>query len=201
MIIDPHIHSKYSPCSKIGIKDLFNTAINKGLDAIIITDHNILSTRILLNFPIEYFDILKVFIGEEITTIDGDILAYGISEPIPQGLTAEKTINLIHDQNGIAVAAHPYRKSKKFGHKLLGLGDRIFDLDLDAIEGYNGNNSNASNHLAVKTAKKLNLPIIGGSDAHFPSEIGKVVLQMPEIDTIDEFTKLVLIKKFKVIIY
>ncbi|MHA1270363.1 MAG: PHP domain-containing protein [Candidatus Helarchaeota archaeon] len=196
MIIDPHIHSKYSTCSKIGIKELFIVSIDNNLDGIIITDHNILSTKILDQLPIEYNDILKVFIGEEITTTKGDILAYGIYEEIPAGLSPEKTIKLIHDQNGIAVAAHPYRRKNKYGHSLLGLGDEIFNLELDAIEGVNGGNRAGFNRHAIKSGKILNLPIIGGSDAHSTEEIGCVVMKMPNFNNITEFITLIKKKEF-----
>ncbi|MHA1311000.1 MAG: PHP domain-containing protein [Candidatus Helarchaeota archaeon] len=197
MIIDPHIHTKFSPCSQIGLKDLFNTSINIGLNAIIITDHNILSFQILEKLPNEYKEDLLVLIGEEITSVDGDILAYGIKNVVPQGLTAEKTIELIHAQNGIAIAAHPYRLFHK-GYSPFGLGDKIFELNLDAIEGINGGNSIESNRKAVKAAKTLNLPAIGGSDAHFSNDIGKVIMKIPEIKKIEEFIKCVKEKRFRV---
>ncbi len=41
-----------------------------------------------------------------------------------------------------------------------------------AIEGYNGCNMRVYNTKAVETARELNLPFTGGSDAHHPEEVG-----------------------------
>ena len=199
IIIDPHIHTKFSPCGFIGLKELFITAIDSNLDAIIITDHNILSFQVLNHFPQEYKELLKVFIGEEISTKKGDILAYGIEYPIPKGLSPEKTIKLIHNQGGIAVAAHPYRRAGKVSHyEMIGLGDEIFNLDLDAIEGINGGNQTEYNKVAIKSSKILDLPAIGGSDAHIIADIGSIVMEMPDFNTMNEFIKLIIDKKFKI---
>jgi hypothetical protein len=199
MIVDPHIHTKFSPCSRIGLKELYITAIDRNIDALIITDHNVMNKEVLKQFPEEYEGYLKVFLGEEISTIKGDILAYDITDTIPKGLTPEKTIEMIHDQGGLAVAAHPYRKLGKSNHyDLIGLGDEIFNLDLDAIEGVNGGNRKEFNSLAIKAGKTLNLPIMGGSDAHDKEDIGLITMEMPKFDTLLEFADLIKSKKFRI---
>lgn len=199
MIVDPHIHTKFSPCSRIGLKELYITAIDRNIDALIITDHNVMNKEVLKRFPEEYQGYLKVFLGEEISTIKGDILAYGISNPIPKGLSPEKTIEMIHDQDGIAVAAHPYRRLGKLSHyDLIGLGDEIYNLDLDAIEGINGGNRKEYNSLAIKAGKTLNLPITGGSDAHDKEDIGSITMEMPKFETLSKFIELIKSKKFRI---
>ncbi|MBD3228712.1 MAG: PHP domain-containing protein [Candidatus Lokiarchaeota archaeon] len=199
MFIDTHIHSKFSHCSNIGLKELFIRSIDKGLDAIIITDHNILSYEVLEHFPKEYREMLRVYIAEEITTTKGDILAYGITETISKGFSPERTIDLIHEQGAIAVAAHPYRRTGKIGHyNLIGLGDEIYNLDLDAIEVANGGHKREFDKLAAKAARSVGLPGIGGSDAHEASEIGLVSLETPRFDEFGEFISIIKKEDFRI---
>ena len=46
-------------------------------------------------------------IGEEISTLNGHLIGLFLEELVPPGLTAHETIERIHDQGGLAVAAHP----------------------------------------------------------------------------------------------
>jgi predicted metal-dependent phosphoesterase TrpH len=79
--------------------------------------------------------------------------------------TIDKVIHLIHDFNGIAIAAHIDRES----FSLLGqLGFLPDNLELDALE--------ISRRMSFEKAASqydFPLPIIQSSDAHFPDDIGK----------------------------
>jgi hypothetical protein len=48
--------------------------------------------------------------------------------------------------------------------------DRIFDL-VDAVEILNGRSNNKENSFAQEIRCRLHLKGVGGSDAHFPSDI------------------------------
>lgn len=181
--IDPHIHSKNSSCSKLTLKQILFKAYEKDLDAICITDHDIIT-----KMPLEKN--ILILIGSEITTKDGHILAYGISELIPRMLSAEETIDKIHEQGGIAVAAHPYRKFDQTSGEKIGLGnnDKIYSCHIDGIETLNFLNDSKENEEARKIAKLLKLPMLGGSDAHQVKEIGKVITKASfPLQTIDDF--------------
>jgi predicted metal-dependent phosphoesterase TrpH len=75
-----------------------------GLDFLVITDHQTISTAARTYCPKERR--LLCVLGEEIFTTDGHMIAIDISEVIPAGLSAQKTIDLIHEQGGLAIAAH-----------------------------------------------------------------------------------------------
>ena len=183
--IDPHIHSKNSPCSRLTKKQIVFKACELDLDAVCITDHDMI-TKLTTD------DNILILTGSEITTKDGHILAYGVLEPVPSLLTAEETIDKIHEQGGIAVAAHPYRKFNKKNSEQLGLGNngKIFLCPLDGIETLNYLNNTKENNNARKTAQILDLPQLGGRDAHHMKQIGKVITILPSsIETIDDFIK------------
>lgn len=183
--IDPHIHSKNSPDCKMTRKQIIFRALGLELDAICITDHDFITKMA----PDTNIIILP---GCEITTKHGHILAYGISEPIPINLSAEESIDKIHEQGGIAIAAHPYRKFGQKNSDIIGMGnsDKIYSCPLDGVEVLNALNNKKENSKARETAKLLKLPMIGGSDAHRRETIGKAVTKLTSnIETIDDFIK------------
>jgi hypothetical protein len=111
-----------------GIKDynqMVLEAVNLSFDFIAITDHNTISSTASLLCPLDK-RILCV-LGEEITSLDGHIVALGINKAIQGGLSANETIQLIHEQNGLAIAAHP-------GIDVGLIPGLLSQLDFDAIE-------------------------------------------------------------------
>ena len=163
-LIDMHIHTNFSPDCYISIEKTLNELVGK-VNALTITDHDNISTYTKQN--LEAFEIkyqIKVLIKSvELSTQQGDILAYGISA-IPSGcLEPEEVIDLIHREGGIAVAAHPF--------DILGVGELVYELNFDAIE-INGLRSKMLNQQAKEAAEILGLPCIGGSDSHGIHSIG-----------------------------
>jgi PHP family Zn ribbon phosphoesterase len=103
---------------------------------------------------------MRIFIGIEITSDYGDILAYGIKSEPPRNMKASKALEFIHNQDGVAVCAHPFSNK---GH--VSFGNDVFEYDFDAIE-INGSLTRKYNEMAKKAAKIMDIPTIGGSDAH-----------------------------------
>ncbi|MFX1256571.1 MAG: PHP-associated domain-containing protein [Promethearchaeota archaeon] len=158
-IIDMHIHLKNrSPCSIMSEHELFDK-ISPRLNGLCITDHWILKP-----FNLSYFSDIKVFFGAEITCDMGDLLAYGIKLLPSKNLTAKEMIDFIHKQGGIAVCAHP------FSNRHYAFGENVYDFDFDAIE-INGAIGKKYNKMAESAAIIMDLPTIGGSDAHSPTQL------------------------------
>ena len=185
-----HLHLQYrSRCSNLSINDLYNNLSEK-FDGICITDHWRLKP--IINNP---FQDTMVFVGVEITCIMGDVLAYGIqSAPIRnKHLNAKKVIDLIHNQGGIAVCAHPY------SNRHHGFADYVFDYEFDAIE-VNGALDKKYKDMAKNAASIMDIPVIGGSDAHSVRQLNTVgtKFEMP-INTIEDIVIAVKKKKCKVV--
>ncbi len=170
MIFDMHMHqNRHSSDSKMDIYEGIEYAKSIGLDGICITDHDDLGLRPLADKLSEESGI-RIIVGVEIYTLDGDLLCYGIDEMPEERLSAQETIDFVHKRGGACIAAHPYRHNRR------GLEETLFEVNgLSAIEGYNGRTKTADNLRAVMTAKSMNLPITGGSDAHTVEEIGGFV--------------------------
>ncbi|NHJ32781.1 MAG: hypothetical protein FK732_07955 [Asgard group archaeon] len=178
-LVDMHIHTNFSMDSAFTLEETI-IELDGIVDAVIITDHNTMgnfSKDILQGLELKYQ--MKIFSSSvEISTIKGDILAYGISGVPSLNLRPEEIIEIIHSENGLAVAAHPFT--------LLGLGELIYDLDLDAIE-INGSRSKHANELAKEAADSMGLPCIGGSDSHSRFHVGTCVTEFPkEVNSLND---------------
>jgi predicted metal-dependent phosphoesterase TrpH len=80
---------------------------------------------------------VDVVVGEEISTLNGHLIGLYLSEQVPPGLSARETIRLIHDQGGLAVAAHPFHPLRGVARGHRPIGPMIPDLALDGIEVVN----------------------------------------------------------------
>lgn len=173
MIIDPHIHSKYSKDATPSPADIIKRAREVGLDAIAIADHNTLKGSLRALKMVKNLNNFVVIPAMEITTNKGHIVALGIQEEIKAGLSPEETIDIIRGQGGIAIAPHPFVKYRE------GLCDKVKNLDIDAIETLNSRYIvGYSNWRAKNLALKMGLPEIGASDAHFLGAIGSCVTEL-----------------------
>lgn len=172
MILDLHIHSRYSFDSLSKPKDIIRIAKKKGLNGIAITDHNTIKGGIDAR-RINHDPNFLVIIGSEIATEMGDIIGLFLKEEIRSRDSIE-VIEEIHRQGGIAVLPHPYK-----GHRL---NEEII-RNIDVIECFNSRTSGENNKKAMKLAERYKKPIIAGSDAHFSSEVGacKVILNSADI--------------------
>jgi len=173
---DSGIRNSYIPIfydSVMTTKEIVDICVNKDIHILSVTDHDSLTGYQSAKKYIEKNNIdITLIPGCEISSKDGHILAYNISEIIPPLLSAEETIERIHHQGGIAVAAHPFMINS--------LGKKIFELRLDAVEGINGFIPNICNHAAINAAKKARLPVISGSDGHYHNQIASSVSLFPK---------------------
>ncbi len=168
MKCDLHIHSFYSLHDGVNSpEDILKYAIKIRLDAVAITDHDTLNGFFNGKEFAEKRNITLIS-GMEVSSSDGHILGLFIRDEIPRGLSAKETIERIHDQGGLAVAAHPYDFLRR------GVGDLTKTLNFDGIEVLNGRNYFV-NGKAKKAAEECGIAPTGGSDAHIIDEVGNCV--------------------------
>lgn len=193
MLFDLHIHQNlHSKDSRLAIETAVEEAKALGLSGIGITDHDDLGLRNHVDKLSKELNFL-IIVGVEIYTLDGDLLCYGIDEMPSERLSAEDTIQYVHERGGICIAAHPYR------HNNRGLGQLIESIDgLDAIEAFNGRTDHISNTKALDVAKLRNIPATGSSDAHQDGEVGTFVTAFEDsIYSERDLIKAIKSKKFK----
>lgn len=164
-VVDMHAHTfPASRCSHMRVPELLSKASAVGLDGICVTDHNTFSGgREALKLQ-EAYDI-KVFLGIEVDTREGQVLVFGVEEDIPIYLPIFEILDFVHERGGVVVAAHPFRP-------LIGLGDLVYEVKLDGIEVLNPKCTPDENFKAKTAAKILKIATTGGSDAHIKERIG-----------------------------
>ena len=164
--LDLHIHSQYSEDGTGAPKDIIKSLKKKGINGMAITDHNSVegSLKALKVAPKDFI----VITGAEISTIDGHIIALDVKEDIQKKLSIEETVEKIIDLGGTPIVPHLYRNMS--GIKMGNL-KRIINK-ISAIEVFNSCSVPQTNLKMAKTAKKLKLGGVGGSDSHEPSYVG-----------------------------
>jgi len=121
-------------------------------------------------------------LAEEIMTADGEIIGLFLTEEIPPFLSADETLDRIHDQGALSIVPHPfcsYRSSVLRTETL----DRILDR-IDIIEGFNGRViDDHDNLVAQHYAARNNKPVSAGSDAHISLELGRIFVTLNRFST------------------
>ncbi len=174
-LADLHVHTRHSDGEDTPAQVL-EWAGRIGVDVLAITDHD------TINGAEEAAELAEktgtgpdVIVGEEVSSREGHILALFISELIPPDMSAEETVAAIHEQRGIAIAAHPFWRQQTRGPRAYGVGERIADIPFDAVEVMNGGftpSMIAANQRATAAAAALGRTAVGGSDAHVKHALG-----------------------------
>src|SRR5262249_61221230 len=86
-----------------------------GIDVVCATDHNTIEGALRLRDLAG--ERLRVIVGEEISSRDGEIIGLFLTRPIPRDLSAEDTIARIRDQGGIVSVPHPFSRNRRFHTK------------------------------------------------------------------------------------
>lgn len=170
--VDMHVHTLLGGDAATRPDEVVPRAKLAGLDAVCITEHHSYD----LSKP---FDAISrdsgfpIFRGMEYRAREGHLLVFGVpagkSDLMP-GLPMQHAIDWINKRGGAAVPAHPYQATMSG----LYLGSKLLKLQgITAIETLNASATDKENQQAQNAAQHMDLPGIGGSDAHGPLTIGR----------------------------
>lgn len=184
--VEFHCHTNASKDSLTRPADLVAMARRKGIDRLIITDHNsIVGAR-----EAQAIDPELIIVGEEIMTTKGEILAAFVKEEIPPDLTPLETIRILKEQGAFISVSHPFDELRKGGW----LENDLLDIlpHVDAIEVYNSRCMLPRfNRRAGLFAQKYNIAGTVGSDAHAAFEVGRSLLLLDQFTGPDEMRKVI----------
>ncbi|MGQ9619500.1 MAG: PHP domain-containing protein [Bacteroidales bacterium] len=161
MKIDFHVHTYHSYDCLMKPEKILKTAKRKGLDGIVICDHNTIKGGLEVKGSNNDSN-FTVIVGAEIKTDAGDITGIHLIREV-ESQNISDVIKEIREQRGKIILNHPFKD-----HDL----SRINFSEIDYIEGYNSRLAEEDNRKAVELAIKYGLQIVAGSDAHFYGEIG-----------------------------
>lgn len=198
---DTHVHTYYSgmsnykalkfPESVAKPEEQVDRARKNGMRIVCVTDHDAIAGAEIAERYAKGLEDIHVVKGEEVTTADGEVLAYFINERIKPKMSIEETMDEIRSQGGLAVAPHPY------SFYVPCLKDRINDIELDGIEVINGG------HIDKYTNRRAQLAFIkhpgkwaalSGSDAHSVFTAGYNWTEF-EGESVEDFRNAILHKK------
>ncbi len=179
MRLDLHAHTIYSADGNVEPEIYIKHAQKIGLAGLAITDHNEVKGAIKAYQLAKKNKDVTIVRGVEVSTSNGHVLAYGVKDKIPRGLTPEETKERIVELGGVAVAAHPYRL-------VSGLGvETVKQAKFDLVEVLNHRSPKHENGRALKLANELGAGLLGGSDAHYTWELGLAATEF-KIETDNE---------------
>jgi hypothetical protein len=185
IVADLHLHTSWSHDCRIPVEDLLDHAEAEGLGAIAVTDHNVFGGAREAIELARGRD-LVVIPGEEVKTAgQGEVIGLFLSEEIPRGLSFRETVEAIRAQGGIVYLPHPFDRLHAIPeaatlHRHL--------AQVDVLEVYNARLLfEAYNDEALRFARKYDLTMGAGSDAHVLQGVGTGAMRMRAFDGPEEF--------------
>jgi predicted metal-dependent phosphoesterase TrpH len=185
IVCDLHMHTSWSHDCSIEAHELVDHAEAHGLGAIAVTDHNVFGGALEAVAHARGRG-LVVVPGEEVKTDgQGEVIGLFLEEEIPRGMPFADTIAAIREQGGLVYLPHPFDRMHAIPdpqtlHRHLG--------DIDIFEVYNARLLfEAYNDEALRFARKYNLTMGAGSDAHVLQGVGTGALRMRAFRDPEEF--------------
>lgn len=180
MRVDLHSHTRRSPDAWTSPRSLVLRARKRGLYRIAVTDHGTIAGAL----EARTLDPELVIVGEEIRCVDEtELIGLFLERHIEGGLSVEETARRIRAQGGVVYAPHPFayrERGAEHARRALAVADVVESFNSRAFrDGWN--------RAAGELARRRGLPVAAGSDAHFPWEIGRGVLEVPAFRTASEF--------------
>ncbi|TMK72523.1 MAG: PHP domain-containing protein [Actinobacteria bacterium] len=202
--VDLHMHTDHSPDCATPVDVLLQTAKERGLGAIAITDHNEISGALAARERAQRDGDVKVIVAEEVKTAEqGEVIGLFIEEKIPRGMTMAETIGEIRRQGGLVYVPHPFDRLHSVPDY-----EHLLDIveDIDILEVFNPRVAlTAFNEEAERFAAKYRIVPGAGSDSHVAQGLGSVMIRVHDFDGPEEFLEAMrdadIVRKHKNLIY
>jgi predicted metal-dependent phosphoesterase TrpH len=184
--VDLHMHTDHSPDCATPVEVLLETARDRGLGAIAITDHNEVSGALEARRIAAEMGDIKVIVAEEVKTAEqGEVIGLFLEERIPRGLTMAETIAAIRRQGGLVYVPHPFDRFHSVPDY-----EHLLDIveEIDILEVFNPRVAlTAFNEEAERFARKYRIVSGAGSDSHVAQGLGSVRVRIHDFDGPEEF--------------
>ena len=202
--VDLHMHTDHSPDCATPVGVLLETARDRGLGAIAITDHNEVSGALEARRIAAEMGDLKVIVAEEVKTAEqGEVIGLFLEEKIPRGMTMAETIAAIRAQDGLVYVPHPFDRFHSVPDY-----EHLLDIveEIDILEVFNPRVAlTAFNEEAERFARKYRIVPGAGSDSHVAQGLGSVRVRIHDFDGPAEFLEAMrdadIVRKHKNLVY
>jgi predicted metal-dependent phosphoesterase TrpH len=163
--LDLHTHTRFFHWQKgtptrydpFGTRLLEAVAARRDLDGVALTNHDYYR-------PYGRDEAVVSIPGIEVSTTRGHVLVVGPDPPTdtePGQPSPTAVAETAHDRGCAAILAHPYRNST--------VADTTAAMDAVEVNGKHPGRRG----MVERLADDLDLPVVGGSDAHYPFEVGR----------------------------
>lgn len=184
MKIDLHCHTEASADCSTPL-DLFPARCReRGVWVQAITDHDQIWGAQKLQEMVEEEKIKKagfpltIIVGEEVSTIYGEIIGLFLKEKVPAGMSPKETVAAIKEQGGLVLLPHGFDPLKRW--RLQPAALETIEDEIDIVETFNARISQLRwNQAAVEWSKVHRRPMSAGSDAHTLADIGSAWVEVP----------------------
>lgn len=183
LLADVHVHTRRSD-GWFSIETLAEAALDAGLSALVVTDHDDIQAGFDLRDYVERTSLpLTIYPGSEVTARedghDVHMLALGIEDDVAPWQSPEWTVEQIAKLGGVPVLAHPYKRGTGYLdlHSDIALpvpvSMEIYNASIADIDRYDprarrsGFDRNNSAIEYQNTHADELLGPVGGTDAHF----------------------------------
>lgn len=179
MIIDFHVHtSELSRCADSSLEDQVYSALEKGINALFITDHMQLHSQEKLDAINDLYGPFKVYQAIEVTVSDDnyeDILVLGVHDKAieKRDWTYEKLYKFVKSKGGVLILAHPYRFSDR-------IDKNIWDYPPDGVEVLSNNIGGHNYQRRLALAERLGAAPVTNSDSHHYTTVGEYTNDFPD---------------------
>lgn len=173
--IDLHCHSEASHDCITPVENIPLRCRDHGINIQAITDHDEIWGAQKIQEIVESrkneFPNLSIIVGEEISSLEGEIIGLYLTERIPPQLSAEETVARIKAQGGLVLIPHAFDPLKR--HRLRPVAREKIASHIDIIESFNARISFPKwNDAASFWAAERGVAQSAGSDAHTLKDVG-----------------------------
>jgi hypothetical protein len=181
ILCDFHMHTEHSPDCATSVPDLVHRALDLGLGAIAVTDHNTVAGGLEARRYVAEHDLpLHVVVGSEVMTATGEVIGLYLEEDVPRGMPFADTVEAIRAQGALVYVPHPFDRMHAIPPPAL--LRRLVD-QIDVLETYNARlYREAFNREAARFAERHDLLAGAGSDAHVLEGVGTGAVLLPRFD-------------------
>lgn len=174
---DLHMHTYFSKDSGASPKSIVDRCVKMGINCIAITDHDNIEGAIEVK-DMAPFDVI---IGEEVSSLSGDIIGLFLNDLIPGNLTPLETAQAIKSQGGLVMVPHPFDRIRPSAITMEAFNEILPYIDI--IETFNARNIfGKDDDKAIEMAKEHHIIFAVSSDAHTAAELGRTYNSMERFD-------------------
>ena len=180
--VDLHVHTRrYSPCAEALDPEYLGPVMErKGLSGLVITEHDHLWSMEEIERLNRKLHNRRIYRGVEVSSCNGHFIVIGLDgmQGIEPGIGVEQLLARIRSSGAAIIWAHPHMQ---YGNVPAPLNSSAMPQGLHAVEVASGVTQGKTSAATRTMARRMGWAAVGGSDAHFPGQVGCAYTLLPNL--------------------